>query len=77
MSLALLLIITGLIIGFGAFVFAAISMLHGVTGKDPFSGFDRLFKRHIGAMIAMAFGGLLLLVGLIIGGFDILNRVLR
>ena len=63
MSLALTLIIAGLLLGFGAFVFAAINMFRSVTREGSFSGF---FKGHIGAMIAMAFGGLLFLIGIII-----------
>lgn len=77
MSVGLNLIIVGLVLGFGAFVFAAISMLRGVTNRGPFSGFDSLFKRHIGAMIVMFFGGLLFVAGFVIGGLDILERIIK
>jgi hypothetical protein len=75
MSGALVLIVVGLVIGFAAFCFAAINMFRGVTGKDPFSGFDGMLKGHIGAIIAMAFGGLLFVIGLILAGVDVLSRL--
>ncbi len=72
MSLALILIIAGLLFSFGAFIFAAINMFRGVSRGDM----GGLFTGHIGAMIVMALGGLLFAIGVIIGVVDVLSRVL-
>lgn len=63
MTLALILIIAGLVICFGAFIFAAVNMLRGVTREDPFSG--NFFAKHIGAGLVMVFGGLVTIIGII------------
>lgn len=75
MSLPLVLVIVGLSISLGAFAFAAINMFRGMSSKDPFSGFDSMFKGHISAMIVMAFGGLLFVIGLILAGVDVLSHL--
>lgn len=72
----LILIIVGLIIGFIAICLAAINIFCGVS-KGPSSEFDGLFKRHLGAIIAMAFGGLLFIIGLVLYGVSILNHIIR
>ena len=72
METSVLLIIVGLVIGFGAFIFAAYNMYRGVSGG---SGFGGMFKGHLGAMAAMAFGGLLFVIGLVIKGVDVLNTL--
>lgn len=77
MSIALVFIIAGLIICFGAFVFAAINILRHIIDKDPFWGLDRMFKRHIGAMIVIVFGVLLFFVGIILLSVDIINRAIK
>lgn len=77
MSLSLAFIILGLVISLVAFIFAAINMLRGMTKEDQFSGFDSMFEGHIGAMIAMAFGGLLFVIGLILAGVDVLSRLVQ
>ena len=74
MTVALILIVSGSVIGFGAFIFAAVNMFRDVKKKDPFSG--NFFKRHIGAEIVLAFGGLVILIGLITLVANILNPVL-
>ncbi len=71
MTFPVLLIIIGLLIVFGVFVFAAINMMRGGTGGD----FDSMWRGHIGAMIAMAFGGLLFVIGLILAGVDVLSKL--
>lgn len=76
MSLALVLIIVGLLIIFGAFVFAAINMLRVVTSRTS-SGLGGMFVGHIGAMVGMAFGGLLFVTGLILAGVDLMSRLAR
>jgi len=64
----LYLAIGGLMIGIGAFVFALINMARGVPNLNLENGrgFKGLFLGHIGAMVAMAFGGLLFIIGIII-----------
>lgn len=73
MSLALIFIITGLVISFGAFIFVIINMLRG---RDNFGSFNSKIVGHVVAMIIIVFGGLLFFVGLILLGVDILNRVI-
>lgn len=70
--MAIGLIVVGLVIAVGSFVFAAVNMGKQVRDvfagdADPFSGFGGMFTRHIGAMIGMVFGGLIAVVGAIIG----------
>lgn len=77
MSPAQILVVIGLVIVFVAFAFAGINMLRGVTSKDPFSGFEGTFKGHLIAMIVMALGGLLFVVGLIFTAVDFLNRFIK
>lgn len=52
----------GLVIVFLAFAFAAVNMFRGGTGR---SGFDGLIAGHLGAMVFMALGGLIFIIGLI------------
>jgi cbb3-type cytochrome oxidase subunit 1 len=54
--------------------FAAINMFRGVAGEGSLS---RFFTGHIGAMIAMALGGLLFAIGIVIAAVNILSRVLQ
>jgi hypothetical protein len=71
-TLALILIVSGLVIGFGAFIFATFNMLRGVTREDPFSG--NFFAKHIGAGLVTAFGGLVTFIGVIILVANILGQ---
>ena len=79
--MAIGLIIVGVVIAFGSFVFAAINMgkqaknfLGGDVDKT-FSGIGGMFGRHIGAMIGMVFGGLILTAGLIIGAVQLVQSL--
>lgn len=71
MTIPVVLIILGLLIGFGAFVFAAINMMRGGTGGD----FDSMWRGHIGATIVMALGGLIFIIGLVLAGVDVLSKL--
>lgn len=71
MDLAIVLVVSGLVIGFGAFVFAAVNMLRGFTAEGSFSGF---FRKHIGAMIAMALGMVIFVLGVVIAVAEIVSR---
>jgi cell division protein FtsX len=73
MALALVFIIGGLVTCFGAFVFAVINM----SRSRSFDRFDSIFKGHLGAMVAMALGGMSLIFGLILLGINILPRIFK
>lgn len=73
MSLAKIIIIAGLVIGYGGFIFDAINMWRA---ENVFGNLNKRFmKGHIVAMVIMVLGVFLFLVGLIIGGT--LNRIVR
>ena len=80
MELVIALIISGVVLCFGAFVFAALNM--GRQANKTFSGdfnseargFGGMFGRHIGAMIAMAGGGVLVVLGFIFGSIELLQH---
>ena len=72
---ALTLIIVGLVICFIAFVFATVNMIGRATRHNQFSKFSGMFKKHIVAMIILALGGLIFLIGLIIAGVNLFERV--
>lgn len=65
MSLGLVLLIVGLLVVFGSFVFAAVNMARMVTGRGNAS-LSGGFTRHIGAIIGMATGGLVAIIGIVI-----------
>ncbi len=78
--MAIGLIIIGVVIAFGSFVFAAINMgkqARNFLGGDVenSSGIGGMFGRHIGAMIGMVFGGLILTAGLIIGAVQLVQSL--
>lgn len=58
-----ILMVLGLLLALGAFVFAALNMVRGVSNFDP----KGLFTGHIGAMIVMAIGGVCFWIGAIWG----------
>lgn len=71
-EMAIGLIILGLVIAAGSFIFAAVNMGKQVRDvfagdSDPFSGFAGMFTRHIGAMIGMVVGGLIAAIGVVLG----------
>jgi len=68
--MAVAMIIVGLVIGFGAFVYAAKNMM------SDGGSFDGMFKNHIKAMIVMALGGLIATIGFLLGGWQILQGLL-
>lgn len=65
MKRALIVIISGGVIGFGSFFFALINMglgaLNAVNGN--FESIIMMFAGHLGAMAGLAFGGLVSSVG--------------
>lgn len=65
MTTAIFVFFFGLAIAFLAFVFAAVNM---TTRND-----EALFGRHIGAMIGMAGGGLLSLIGIVVFILELLK----
>ena len=76
MSAPLILFIVGAVITFLAFVFAVINMLFGIaSGTDD--GIAKMFLGHLGAMIAMALGSLLAVIGIVWGLFNLLSQIAK
>lgn len=89
----LYLIVTGLLLAFGSFAFAAYNMARHAQGflkdfdapppsrsargrtveENPISGFGAMFAKHMGAMVAMGFGSLIVTIGVILAICDYLN----
>ena len=72
----LYLIATGLLVAFASFAFAAFNMAAHVKhmvgdGPNP-EVFGGMFTRHLGAIVGVAFGGLLFVVGVILLILDVL-----
>ena len=65
MTLYWYLIIGGLVIVCGSFIFAAFNMFRGVMDGDTVQFRDTV-KKHVGAMIGMAIGGFIFVIGFII-----------
>lgn len=60
-TLGFVLLGIGALIGFVAFAFAGINMVKGTKGSAK-----NMFGNHVGAMIAMGFGGLVSGAGVIV-----------
>jgi F0F1-type ATP synthase membrane subunit c/vacuolar-type H+-ATPase subunit K len=71
--MAVLLIIAGLVIGFGGFCFAAVNM--GRNVGSPHFDFDNTVRRHMGASIIMGFGTLIFAIGIVIAIANYLSRM--
>lgn len=73
MQISLILSVLGVAIVFGSLIFAAINM--GLSAKRFFDGaddnFGNVFMGHMGAMIGMAIGGLIAIIGALTGGWTI------
>lgn len=67
--MALALIIAGAFIAFISFVGAVVNLTNSGFG-------DNTLKRHGFAMIGTLFGGILLVAGFILGGYNILQQFL-
>lgn len=67
---AVAMIIVGLLIGVGAFIFGAYNMLNT-------DSFDEAFRNHIQAMVVMAVGGLISTIGFVIGGWQVLQELIK
>ena len=65
-SFAVGIMVVGLAIGFGAFIFGAVNIFRGITNKSPSFDFGGMLKQHMSAVVAMAFGGLLFGLGLVL-----------
>ena len=72
MSSAVYLVIIGLVVCFIAFGFAALNMMNSATNRNSDQG---TFKKHLAAMIVIAFGGLLSMLGIVLAIVDYLDRV--
>jgi hypothetical protein len=68
--MGLYLIVGGVLIAFGSFVFAALNMAGMMKGD-----FDSGFQRHIYSMIGLATGGLVAIIGIIVFVADLLSAV--
>lgn len=68
--MAVAMIIGGLVIGFGAFVYAVKGLMYDG------GSFDGLIKNHLRAMIVMALGGLITMIGFVLGGWQVLQGLL-
>lgn len=67
MTAGIVLIIVGLLVGLGAFAFAGKNMVS--MTKDPFGDSGLMEKgmgKHVGAMLAMAGGGVISLIGILL-----------
>lgn len=65
--LAVVLIIVGLLISFGAFAYAAMNMASAFTDH----------RKHLRAMVVMAFGGLVTSIGVVLGGWQVVQKLLE
>lgn len=68
LTLAVGLLVVGALLSFGSFIVALIKMM----GPERRSGFNL----HIVAMVGMAVGGLLAVLGLILGGWQVIQTIL-
>lgn len=68
--MGLYLIVGGVLITFGSFVFAVLNM-GGMMKGD----FDSGFQRHIYSMIGLATGGLVAIIGFIVFAADFLSAM--
>lgn len=81
--MVLTLIIVGALVSVGSFIFAALNMAKqaknflGGDADDMVSGFGGMFTRHIGAMIGMLVGGVILAIGLVLGGIQLIQPLLQ
>ena len=73
MNTAFALIVFGLLVSFGAFVFAAINMKRMVRQPHRL-GMESGFSRHIGAMVAAGFGGFCLILGVVIAIYAYVSK---
>lgn len=71
---ALLLVVAGMLLVFGALIFAFINMFQG-AGDLGDGNFRRWFSGHLRAMFVMAIGGVLFFIGIIIAVVEIVSRV--
>jgi len=71
---ALLLVVAGMLLVFGALIFAFINMFQG-AGDLGDGSFRRWFSGHLRSMFVMAIGGLLFFIGIIIAVVEIVSRV--
>jgi hypothetical protein len=68
----IVLLILDVLMDLGAFAFAAKNMAGGV--RRPFDDHEGMFSRHLGAMVVMAIGGSVGLVGVILIVLHILGK---
>lgn len=64
----LILLIGGIVLAFGSFIFAVVNMGFGAakTMKGKRSSFGSMFVGHLGAMIGMACGGMMSAIGIVL-----------
>lgn len=72
MTVPIVLFVLGLLISFLAFAFAARNMAGGMKGTKSVDG---TITGHLGAMVLMAFGGLMSTVGFIWGLVLIVQKI--
>lgn len=65
MSTGLIVLVMGLFVIFGSFVFGVINVTRMITGKSE-SSLTGVFSRHAGAIIGIASGSLMVVIGAII-----------
>ncbi|MCJ7792803.1 MAG: hypothetical protein MUP45_02400 [Candidatus Marinimicrobia bacterium] len=83
MTLAVVLMTVGALVSAGSFLYAVVNIttqaknvIDPNKNTDLFTGFWEMFKRHIGAMIAMAIGGLLVVGGMIMLVVQVLPKTI-
>lgn len=89
----LYLIVSGSMLAFASFAFAAYNMAHHAKNMfesfdaptsprfargapveaSPLASFGAMFSKHLGAMVAMMFGGFMVVAGVALAVFDLLH----
>lgn len=73
MSTGFVLIVIGIVLGGGAFLFAIGNMVRGINNKGH--SFEGVFKGHLGAMGVVAVGGIVATIGLVMVIADFVQKL--
>jgi len=77
MSIALVLILTGLLIVIGGFIFAFFNMILSMPdGRSGLVRSNNVFSKHFGAMIAVACGSIMFVTGIFVAVVELITRIL-
>lgn len=73
MTTGIVLIIVGVVLGGGALLFAIGNLMRGINNRRSSAG--RVLTGHLGAMVVMAIGGLVAIIGLLMVVSDLLKNL--